>query len=393
VYENTRISKDYSRRDLIKWDRELEKYLRGGIEKKFQQTAIVEANYRPFVSRHIYRDRHLIGMNYLNDQIWKSSDVNRAIALMGDSTGKPYFTFAINQIPDLNFVSPASGGTQQLPRYRYTASGERVDNITDWALKEFHKAYGRDGRGTPAKDGEGGEARSLPLEGRVAAKRPGGVADEALDADSGAADGRTDPTPGLRPDPPLKGEGKAALRPLTKDDIFSYVYAVLHDPVYREKYALNLKREFPRIPFYPDFWKWAAWGEALLALHIGYEAVEPWPIVRTDTPDEKARAAGVTPKALLRADRDNGIIRLDTETTLSGIPAAAWDYRLGNRSGLDWILDQYREKTPKDPTIREKFNTYRFADYKEKVADLLARVARVSVETVAITEAMKEARR
>jgi predicted helicase len=56
-------------------------------------------------------------------------------------------------------------------------------------------------------------------------------------------------------------------------------------------------------------------------------------------------------------------------------------------------LDQYKEKTPKDPTIREKFNTYRFADYKEKVIDLIARVTRVSVETVAITEAMKEARR
>jgi len=130
-----------------------------------------------------------------------------------------------------------------------------------------------------------------------------------------------------------------------------------------------------------------------MALHIGYETVEPWPLQRTDTHDEKARAAGVSPKPLLKPDRDNGTIRLDTETTLSGVPAQAWDYRLGNRSGLDWILDQYKEKTPKDPTIREKFNTYRFADYKEKVVDLLTRVARVSVETVAITEAMKGAKR
>ena len=182
--------------------------------------------------------------------------------------------------------------------------------------------------------------------------------------------------------------GSRKSRQLTKDDIFHYVYGVLHDPVYREKYALNLKREFPRIPFHPDFWRWAEWGEKLMELHIGYETVEPWPLTRTDTPDEKARAAGVGPKALLKADRDNGIIRLDTETTLSGIPKEAWDYRLGNRSGLDWILDQYKEKTPKDPTIREKFNTYRFADYKETVVDLLARVVTVSLETVAITDAM-----
>ena len=180
---------------------------------------------------------------------------------------------------------------------------------------------------------------------------------------------------------------------ITRQDIFHYVYGVLHDPLYREKYAQNLKRDFPRVPFYPDFWTWADWGRRLMELHIGYETVEPWPITRTDTVNEGARAAGVSPKVMLKADKDNGLIRLDSETTLSGIPKEVWDYRLGNRSGVEWILDQYREKTPKDPTIREKFNTYRFADYKEKVVDLIARVTRVSVETVAITEAMKAARR
>ena len=186
---------------------------------------------------------------------------------------------------------------------------------------------------------------------------------------------------------------KKGKRQLSKDDIFHYVYGVLHDPVYREKYALNLKREFPRIPFYRDFWQWAAWGEALMALHIGYESVEPWPLKRIDTPDDKARAAGVTPKAMLKADKDSGIVRLDSETQLSGMPAEVWAYKLGNRSGVEWVLDQYKEKTPKDPTIREKFNTYRFADYKEKVIDLIGRVTRVSVETVKITEAMRAAKR
>jgi predicted helicase len=130
-----------------------------------------------------------------------------------------------------------------------------------------------------------------------------------------------------------------------------------------------------------------------MALHIGYEAVEPWPIQRVDEPDAKAHAAGVAPRVLLKSDRETGTIRIDSETTLSGIPPQAFDYRLGNRSGLDWILDQYKERTPRDPTIREKFNTYRFADCKEKVVDLIARVTRVSVETVAIVEAMRKAER
>ena len=187
--------------------------------------------------------------------------------------------------------------------------------------------------------------------------------------------------------------GKVRARAITKQAIFHYVYAVLHDPVYREKYAQNLKREFPRIPFYPDFWQWAAWGEQLMALHLGYETLAPWPLTRTDIPDEKTRLNGGSPKPMLKADKDLGRIALDSETTLAGIPPAAWTYKLGNRNALDWILDQYKEKKPKDPTIRAKFNTYRFADYKDHVIDLLARVTRVSVETQTIVAAMREAAR
>ena len=163
---------------------------------------------------------------------------------------------------------------------------------------------------------------------------------------------------------------------------------MLHDPVYRETYAINLRCEFPRIPFYPDFWTWAEWGKKLMALHIGYETVAPGPLARHDIP-----ATEDDPIPKLKADKDNGTIILDTRTTLSGIHAAVWTYRFGNRSGLEWILDQYKEKKPKDPTIAAKFNTYRFKEYKEKVIDLLARVTRVSVETMAIVEAMKSAKR
>ena len=180
---------------------------------------------------------------------------------------------------------------------------------------------------------------------------------------------------------------------IEKIDIFHYVYAVLHDPLYREKYAQNLKREFPRIPLYGDnaatFWQWAGWGEQLMALHIGYESVEPWPLQRTDIEDSKARSAGQSPRPMLKADKGGGRIVLDSETTLSGIPFEAWDYKLGNRSALEWILDQYKESKPRDPTIREKFDSYRFADHKDKVIDLLLRVTRVSVETQAIVRAMQ----
>jgi predicted helicase len=130
-----------------------------------------------------------------------------------------------------------------------------------------------------------------------------------------------------------------------------------------------------------------------MGLHIGYETAEPRPLERVDMPGETSRKGVLPPKAMLRANKDDGNIQLDSETQLTGVPPEAWTYRLGNRSALEWILDQYKEKTPKDPTIREKFNTYRFADHKEKVIDLLKRVTRVSVETMKVVEAMRAEKR
>lgn len=104
---------------------------------------------------------------------------------------------------------------------------------------------------------------------------------------------------------------------------------------------------------------------------------------------DTSRKPALRPKAKLKADKANGHIILDEETTLMGIPPEAWEYKLGNRSALEWILDQYKEKTPKDPTIREKFNTYKFADYKEKVIELLAKVTTVSVRTMEIVKEME----
>ena len=253
---------------------------------------------------------------------------NSAICFSDKGSRTDYCLLATGALADLHFGA-AVDAYQQVPRFRYV-NGERVDNITDWALGEFRQQYGGD---------------------RKAAKQ------------------------------------------VTKDAIFQYVYGVLHDPIYREKYAPNLKREFPRIPFYSDFWKWAGWGEKLMGLHIGYETVEPWTLERIETPDQKSRRAGLTPKLMLKASKETGNIQLDSETQLTGVPSQAWTYRLGNRSALEWILDQYKEKTPKDPTIREKFNTYRFADHKEKVIDLLRRVTRVSVETMQIVDAMRAEKR
>ncbi|OGA22200.1 MAG: DNA methyltransferase [Betaproteobacteria bacterium RIFCSPLOWO2_02_FULL_67_19] len=309
----------------IKWSRNLKRRFEQGRREEFDSRRIVTAAYRPFRKRLLYDSELFIDEPGAKDEMFLIGRSNRSICFSDAGSRADYVVLAVDGIADLHFGASVDA-YQQVPLARFE-DGNRLDNITDWSLDQFRKHY-QPGRGK--KD-----------------------------------------------------------RPITKEGIFHYVYGVLHDPVYREKYSLNLKREFPRIPFYTDFWQWSDWGKKLMDLHIGYESVAPHPLKRTESPDEKARKAGLLPKALLKADKEAGLICLDTETTLAGIPSEAWDYKLGNRSALEWVLDQYKEKTPKDPTIREKFNAYRFAEYKEKVINLLARVATVSVETQHIVAAMK----
>ena len=200
---------------------------------------------------------------------------------------------------------------------------------------------------------------------------------------------------------------------ITKRDVFHYTYAVLHHPAYRTKYEINLKREFPRLPFYADFRQWAKWGQSLMELHLSYQQAVPFPLERHDTREEPTgRSAGLQPaldvhqqvkpttsrrseekpalKPRLKAVKETGTIEIDATTTLTGIPAAAWDYKLGNRSGLEWVLDQWKEHKISDPTVAAKFNTYHFANHKEQVIELLQHVCTVSVETIKIVRSFPD---
>ena len=347
----------------IKWTRAVKRDLANSVAYSIDDGSIVASYYRPYVKRELYFSRRLNEMQYQLPSIFGDGALMNVCIVVTDPTAqKPWMACAVDRVPDLHFVG-AAAGAECFPLYRYDDNGNRIDNITDWALKQFRDHYKSTPPPQPSPASGGGS------------RKTGATSDSPSPARGGRC--------------PKGGWGQS----IDKQAIFHYVYAVLHDPVYREKYAQNLKREFPRIPFHADFWRWADWGKTLMDLHIGYETVEPWPLKRTDVPDEKARKNGASPKAMLKADKDHGRIVLDSETTLSGVPAEAWGYKLGNRSALEWILDQYKEKKPKDPTIRERFNTYRFADYKDKVIDLLARVTRVSVETQAIVEAMRAAPR
>jgi predicted helicase len=344
IYEQAISENKYTDKMQIKWDRGLVQYFSRGLRKKFDAHKIVSAIYRPYYKTHLYFDSHFNGMTYQLPNIFPTAESqNMTICFTDAGSAKPFMTLATDKIPDLHLVG-AGASTQCLPLYRYAEDGGRVENITDWALKQFQKRYSKSGN---RESGNGGRSKSQ----------------------------NTNPE-----------------FQITKLDIFHYVYAALHHPAYREKYEINLKREFPRIPFYDDFWQWAEWGKRLMDLHLNYETVEPYVLERVEAPhpDPLPKGEGVAPRARLIARKEKGEIEIDTATTLRGVPAEAWEYQLGTYSALGWILERYKEKKPKDPTIAEKFNTYRFADYKEQVIDLLMRVCTVSVETMKIIDEMPE---
>ncbi|MBI1769498.1 MAG: N-6 DNA methylase [Bacteroidetes bacterium] len=317
----------------IKYTRDLKKDIIKRRSLEVDKDEFRLCNYRAFTKLNIYYASELNEMRYQTPLIFPKANTENILIGLNQGS-KPFNTLASKFLVDLHF----NGDTQCIPLYRYDDKGNRQDNITDWGLEQFQTQYDN--------------------------------------------------------------------KKITKEDIFYYTYAVLHNPAYRKKYELNLKREFPRLPFYEDFKQWIDWGKELMDLHINYEQAKPYALkeITSATKAEHKKAKELfskseEPEALyarkekikvkLKADKEKGIIEIDELTLLTGVPSEAWEYKLGNRSALEWVLDQYKEKKPSDPTIAEKFDTYRFAGYKEHVIELLKKVCTVSVNTMKTIAEMK----
>jgi len=172
---------------------------------------------------------------------------------------------------------------------------------------------------------------------------------------------------------------------ITKEDIYHYVYAVLHNNNYILKYADDLRRNAPRIPYYQDFHTWVKWGKSLMSLHINYEKTKEYPlktsVIKSDIEYKQ-----------FKYDKTSGQIIID-DTTLIGIPSAVLNYKLSQRSPIEWIIDQYKQKKIEDPTVAEKFNTYTHSQYKDEIISLIKKVITISLETIKILDLMKNEER
>ena len=167
---------------------------------------------------------------------------------------------------------------------------------------------------------------------------------------------------------------------ISKWDIFYYNYALLHHPVYREKYEMNLKRDLPHIPFAEDFWGFAKAGKALADLHVNYESVPKYDKFRkVETPDMQVNWE----VEKMKLSKDKTQLKYNDFLTLDGIPAEVYAYRLGSRSALEWVIDQYRVKIDKRSGIKNDPNRI---DAPQYIMDLIRRVITVSLETVEIVK-------
>jgi predicted helicase len=169
---------------------------------------------------------------------------------------------------------------------------------------------------------------------------------------------------------------------ITKWDIFHYIYAVLHHPGYREKFAENLKRELPRIPFASDFHAFAQAGKDLARLHVEYESLEPWPLEFICAPDQPL---SYEVRDKMRLSKDKTSLQVNSSLTLAGIPPEVYEYRLGNRSALEWVVDQYQVSEDARSGIRSDPNR---KDDPEYIVRLAGQVVRVSLETVRLVRSL-----
>lgn len=352
---------------FIKWTDRLKIELKKGLSLRIEQSRIRRAMYRPFETRFLYFDHLLNQRRYQQHRFWPDGEENRLVAVNSTPASSAFYCLCVGVIPDLHLT----GDSQCFPFYTYDEDGSnRRENITDWALNEFRTHYSN--------------------------------------------------------------------LHITKWDIFHYVYAVLHHPEYRQRYAANLKRELPRIPFVgraglqasvsaasfsngaglqpgetggspglqagekqgapraPStlpkasaeptaerpkeiFRAFADAGKKLADLHVSYEQQPQYPLERV----EKGQLNWRVEK--MRLSKDKATLVYNEFLTLKGIPPETYEYRLGNRSALEWVIDQYQVSTDKRSGITNDPNR---GDDPEYVVRLIGQVITVSLETMEILKTL-----
>lgn len=325
----------------ISWTRNLKGDVRKQKERKFSKTHIVTGLYRPFTKQQLYFSRRFNEMVYQMPKLFPQPGLeNLVISVTGLGATKAFSAIITNCIPNLHLQDTG----QSFPLYYYDQAPQ--DDLLSKASAD----------GWTRRDA---------------------ITDAALMAFRSHYKGQ-------------RGNK------IGKEDLFYYVYGVLHSPEYRQRFEADLKKQLPRIPFAGDFWAFSSAGRELAKWHLNYETVEPYPL-------HHAGELALGEPALYRVQKmawarkrvggkltdDKTTLVYNSRISLTGIPSDALDYIVNGKSALEWVMERYQVTTDKDSGIVNDPNDWAIEQGDPAyIFNIVKRVVRVSVETVRIVQAL-----
>lgn len=325
----------------ISWTRALRNYAKRNILIQYEKEKLNVGLYRPFQKQNIYFATELIESIGLSPKLFPTPNhKNLVICVSGIGSSKDFSAIITNCIPCLDLVEKS----QCFPLYWYDSSDADVADLFNQGAEKPMNRYVR-------KDG---------------------VTDWILST-----------------------ARKQYGYKVTKEDIFYYVYGLLHSPDYRTTFATDLKKSLPRLPLVEkadDFWAFSKAGRELADLHLNYETIEPYrkcivsfaPLTnkgdKINYHVEKMRFGKSDSKT-----SDKSVIHYNHSITITGIPTEAYEYVVNGKSAIEWIMERYAITTDKKSGITNDSNDWAREHNDEKyIFNLLLRVINVSVQTVEI---------
>lgn len=325
----------------IVWTDTLIRDLQKGIKYEIDTSRYTVGMYRPYFKQALYQDRILNHRVYQMPRLFPTPNHrNLVICVSGVGASKDFSTLITDCIPDLQLQFNG----QCFPLYWYDDSTADIADLFSAPQSEMDRYVRRDG-----------------------------VTDWILST-------------------ARKQYGSR----VTREDIFYYVYGILHAPDYRTTFAADLKKSLPRLPLVEspdDFWAFSRAGRSLAELHLGYEHVEPYAGCRTIySPltnrgdeisyliDDKMRFGKLDSKTA-----DKRIIHYNAGITIENIPLEAYDYVVNGKSAIEWVMERYAVKTDPASQIENNPNDWcREHDDPKYIYNLLLRIITVSLETMKI---------
>jgi len=342
----------------ISWSRGLRNDLSRFKKREFNKHLTVKGMYRPFCKQWAYFDKYFNDMVYQMPKIFPNELLDNLVIYISGigAGGKESSALIMDSLPDLNLQH--SGG-QGFPLYTYELTQTTDNDNTTSGLKPQADMFGD-------ATGDIFETLAEQLKKPHYQKKENITDDILTDFKNHYNDTK-----------------------ISKQDIFYYVYGVLHSPEYKQRFASDLKKMLPRIPFAQDFWVFSQAGRELAHWHLNYEAIEPYPLQETSTRLETDADHYQVQKMQFAKNAkqvDKSTIFYNGHITLSGIPLEAYDYIVNGKSAIEWIMERYAVTTDKDSGIKNDPNDW--SENPRYILDLVKRIVRVSIETVQIVKAL-----